>query len=59
MLCSSTASSNGRLIGLEAISGAPKAVLIEKVGGAVSRRQLFDANGARLSEFRRAEAFVF
>ena len=52
-------SDGGRLLGIEAISGAPKAVLIEKVGVAISRRQLFDANGAHLSEFRRAEAFAF
>ena len=52
-------SDGGRLIGIEAISGAPRAVLIEKIGGAISRRQLFDANGAHLSEFRRADAFVF
>jgi protein-L-isoaspartate(D-aspartate) O-methyltransferase len=49
----------GRLIGIESISGAPKAVLIEKVGGAISRRVLFDAHGARLDEFRRAPAFTF
>ena len=54
-----TLAEGGRLIGVEAISGAPKAVLIEKVGGAIGRRVLFDANGARLDEFRRAQAFTF
>jgi protein-L-isoaspartate(D-aspartate) O-methyltransferase len=49
----------GRLVGVEAVSSAPKAVLIEKVGAAISRRVLFDANGARLDEFRRAPAFSF
>ena len=49
----------GRLVGIEAVSGAPKAVLFEKVGGAIGRRVLFDANGARLDEFRRAPAFTF
>ena len=49
----------GRLVGVEAISGAPKAVLIENSAGAVSRRVLFDANASRIDEYRRAEAFVF
>ena len=49
----------GRLIGVEAISGAPKAVLLEKDGGGFSRRVLFDANCRRLDEFRRAPGFIF
>lgn len=49
----------GRLVGVEAISGAPKAVLIEKSADAVSRRVLFDANAPRIDEYRRVEAFVF
>jgi protein-L-isoaspartate(D-aspartate) O-methyltransferase len=54
-----TLANDGRLIGVEAISGAPKAVLIEKVRGAFSRRVLFDAPCRRLDEFRRAPAFTF
>jgi protein-L-isoaspartate(D-aspartate) O-methyltransferase len=49
----------GRLVGVEAISGAPKAVLIEKSDGATSRRVLFDANAPRIDEYRRAVTFVF
>jgi protein-L-isoaspartate(D-aspartate) O-methyltransferase len=49
----------GRLIGVDASAGAPKAVLIEKMGGSFSRRVLFDANGARLEEFRRVPEFTF
>jgi protein-L-isoaspartate(D-aspartate) O-methyltransferase len=50
----------GRLVGVEASFPAPKAVLIEKVvGGAVSRRTLFDAWAPPLDEFRRRPQFAF
>jgi protein-L-isoaspartate(D-aspartate) O-methyltransferase len=49
----------GRLIGIDASAGAPKAVLIEKMGSSFSRRVLFDANGPLLEEFRRIPEFTF
>ncbi len=50
---------SGRLVGLDASLPAPKAVLIEKAGGATSRRLLFDAAGPRLKGFRRPPQFAF
>jgi protein-L-isoaspartate(D-aspartate) O-methyltransferase len=49
----------GRLVGLDASFPAPKAVLIERVGGAISRRTLFDAAGPRLDGFRQRPGFAF
>jgi protein-L-isoaspartate(D-aspartate) O-methyltransferase len=50
----------GRLVGVEASFPAPKAVLIEKaLGGAVSRRTLFDASAPPLQEFRQKPQFAF
>jgi len=49
----------GRLVGLDASFPAPKAVLIEKAGGATSRRTLFDAAGPRLEGFRQPPKFAF
>jgi protein-L-isoaspartate(D-aspartate) O-methyltransferase len=49
----------GRLIGIDASTGAPKAVLVEKMSDSFSRRVLFDANGPRLEEFLRIPEFTF
>ncbi len=49
----------GRLVGVDASFGAPKAVLIEKIGGATSRRVLFDAAAPRLEAFRQMPSFAF
>jgi protein-L-isoaspartate(D-aspartate) O-methyltransferase len=49
----------GRLVGVDASFGASKAVLIERIGGAASRRVLFDATAARLDDFRQAPSFAF
>jgi protein-L-isoaspartate(D-aspartate) O-methyltransferase len=50
---------DGRLVGFDATFSAPKAVLIEKAGGAASRRALFDAATPRLDAFRRPVQFAF
>jgi protein-L-isoaspartate(D-aspartate) O-methyltransferase len=49
----------GRLVGIDASFPAPKAVLIERVGGSTSRRALFDASAPRLAAFRRPAQFAF
>lgn len=49
----------GRLVGFDATFPAPKGVLIEKAGGAASRRALFDAAAPRLDAFRRPARFAF
>ncbi len=49
----------GRLVGFDATFPAPKGVLIEKAGGATSRRVLFDAAAPRLDAFRRPLQFAF
>jgi protein-L-isoaspartate(D-aspartate) O-methyltransferase len=49
----------GRLVGVDASFPSPKAVIIEKIGDAVSRRTLFDARAPRLAGFAPAAQFVF
>ncbi len=49
----------GRLVGVDASFASPKAVLIERISGATSRRVLFDATAPRLEDFRRAPVFAF
>ena len=49
----------GRLVGFDASFPAPKGVLFEKAGGAVSRRTLFDAAAPRLEAFRQPPKFAF
>ena len=49
----------GRLVGVDASFRSPKAVIIEKIGGAVSRRALFDAAAPRLEAFRQLASFAF
>ena len=49
----------GRLVGVDAIMGAPQAALYERRGEAVSRRALFEAAADVLDEFRPAPGFVF
>ena len=49
----------GRLVGVDAIMGAPQAALYERRGEAVSRRALFEATADALDEFRPAPGFVF
>lgn len=50
---------DGRLVGVDASFGAPKAVLIEAIGGVISRRPLFDVTAPRLEAFRKAASFAF
>ena len=49
----------GRLVGVDASFGAPKAILIEAIGGLTSRRVLFDVTAPRLEAFRKAPSFAF
>jgi protein-L-isoaspartate(D-aspartate) O-methyltransferase len=49
----------GRLVGVDASFPAAKAVLIEKAGGAATKRLLFDASAPRLEAFRRPSHFAF
>jgi protein-L-isoaspartate(D-aspartate) O-methyltransferase len=49
----------GRLVGVDASFPAPKAVLVERIGTAVSKRPLFDCAAPRLEPFRRAPEFAF
>jgi protein-L-isoaspartate(D-aspartate) O-methyltransferase len=49
----------GRLVGVDASYGAPKAILIEGAGGLTSRRVLFDVTAPRLDAFREAPSFAF
>jgi protein-L-isoaspartate(D-aspartate) O-methyltransferase len=49
----------GRLVGVDAGFAAPKAVLIEKAGGGISKRALFDAAAPRLASFHRPPQFAF
>jgi protein-L-isoaspartate(D-aspartate) O-methyltransferase len=49
----------GRLAGIDASFPAAKAVLIEKAGGAATKRILFDASAPRLEAFRRPPLFAF
>ncbi|MGA2043477.1 MAG: protein-L-isoaspartate O-methyltransferase [Roseiarcus sp.] len=49
----------GRLVGVDSSLGAPKAVLIERVGGVASRRVLFDAAAPNLEAFSPHPSFAF
>ena len=49
----------GRLVGVDASYGAPKAILIERISGQTSRRALFDVTAPRLEAFRKAPSFAF
>jgi protein-L-isoaspartate(D-aspartate) O-methyltransferase len=49
----------GRLVGVDGSLGAPKAVLIERIGGESSRRVLFDAAAAKLAAFSLLPTFAF
>jgi protein-L-isoaspartate(D-aspartate) O-methyltransferase len=49
----------GRLVGVDASFPAPKAVLVERIGAAVSKRPLFDCAAPRLEPFRAAPHFAF
>jgi protein-L-isoaspartate(D-aspartate) O-methyltransferase len=49
----------GRLVGFDASFATPKGVLLEKAGGATSRRTLFDAAAPRLEAFRQQPKFAF
>jgi protein-L-isoaspartate(D-aspartate) O-methyltransferase len=49
----------GRLVGVDASYGAPKAILIERISGQTSRRALFDVTAPRLDAFRKAPSFAF
>lgn len=49
----------GRLVGVDASYGAPKAILIEWIDGVTSRRVLFDATAPRLDAFRKMPSFAF
>ncbi len=49
----------GRLVGVDAIMGAPQAALYEKRAGGVSRRALFEAGADLLDGFQPRASFVF
>jgi protein-L-isoaspartate(D-aspartate) O-methyltransferase len=49
----------GRLVGVDASFGAPKAVLIERTGAETSRRILFDATAPKLKFFSALPSFAF
>jgi protein-L-isoaspartate(D-aspartate) O-methyltransferase len=50
---------SGRLIGIDASTKAPQAVIYEKVDGALSWRSLFDAYGETLDGFQPGVSFAF
>ena len=49
----------GRLVGIDASSGASRAVLYERAGGAVSQRTLFETKADLLDGFQPQVSFVF
>ncbi len=49
----------GRLVGIDAIMGAPQAALYERRGDAVSRRALFETTADTLDGFQPAASFAF
>jgi protein-L-isoaspartate(D-aspartate) O-methyltransferase len=49
----------GRLVGIDATSGASQAVLCEKSGGALGRRALFETRADPLDGFQPGVRFVF
>jgi protein-L-isoaspartate(D-aspartate) O-methyltransferase len=49
----------GRLVGIDASEGAGRAVLVERINGASSRRVLFGASAPALEAFRAPAEFAF
>jgi protein-L-isoaspartate(D-aspartate) O-methyltransferase len=49
----------GRLVGIDASSAPPQAVLYEKAGGAVGRRALFETRADLLDGFQPRVSFAF
>ena len=49
----------GRLVGVDARTGSPRGVIIDKAAAGFSERSLFDAKADVLEAFRRAPGFVF
>ena len=49
----------GRLVGIDASSGASQAVLYERTGGALSRRALFETRADPLDGFEPVVGFAF
>ena len=49
----------GRLVGIDAIMGAPQAALYEKRAGGVSRRALFETAADTLDGFQPGVSFAF
>ena len=49
----------GRLVGVDAITGAPQAALFEKNGSSVSRRALFETKAQTLDGFKAGVSFAF
>lgn len=49
----------GRLVGIDAIMGAPQVALYERKGSTISRRALFEAAGDTLDGFQPEASFVF
>ena len=49
----------GRMVGVDAIMGAPQAALYEKRGGGVSRRALFETAADTLDGFQPGVSFAF
>lgn len=52
-------SDNGRLVAVQNMNGIGKAMLYVKTGGAVGRRELFDAATPPLPDFVRPRSFTF
>lgn len=50
---------SGRLVGIDACSEPPQAILYEKTGGAISRRALFETKADLLDGFRPKVSFAF
>ncbi len=50
---------SGRLVGIDACSEPSQAVLYEKIGGAISRRALFETKADLLDGFRPEVSFAF
>ncbi|MBB3809000.1 protein-L-isoaspartate O-methyltransferase family protein [Pseudochelatococcus contaminans] len=49
----------GKIVGISSHSGAPKAILIQRVGSSFSTRTLFDAPAPALDAFRAPADFIF
>jgi len=49
----------GRLVGIDARSGSPRGVIMDKSAAGYSERSLFDAAADSLGAFRRAPSFTF